>query len=101
LWATQFPWVKMIHMIGELDHFQHIICLAIWCPNIEVVPIIYNLTKHQKKRTTFKDMPQIKMKKGESYVHKQCQHLKNVPIFASTQKSTIFLIMLDVSRKHA
>jgi hypothetical protein len=29
LWATQFPWVEMIHMNGGLDLFQPIICLAI------------------------------------------------------------------------
>jgi hypothetical protein len=90
LWATQFPWVEMICMNGGLDHFQCIICLAIWSPNIEIATNIYNLAKHQKKRTTFKDMSQIKMKKGKSYVHKQCWDLKNVPIFASTKNSTTF-----------
>jgi hypothetical protein len=44
-------------------------------------------------------MSQIEMKKGESYVYKWCWHLKNVPIFASTKRSTILEQCQNFSKK--
>jgi hypothetical protein len=57
-------------MNGGVDHVWCKICSTIQGCNIEDATKTNNLENHQGKRTTFKDMSQIEMKKGESYVYK-------------------------------
>ncbi len=57
-------------IIDAVDHVWCKICSTIQGCNIEDATKTNNLENHQGKRTTFKDMSQIEMKKGESYVYK-------------------------------
>ncbi len=61
-----------MHMNGGVDHVWCKICSTIQGCNIEDATKTNNLENHQGKRTMLKDMSQIEMKKGESYVDKRC-----------------------------
>jgi hypothetical protein len=77
-WAVQHPWAEMVR--GDRDTIVHrvkcIICSSVKGKPVTMGPKSDTLEKHAGKRTTTVDMPRLDVKNDETYIFKDCRHLK-------------------------
>lgn len=90
VWAAQLPWAEGIMALDSI--LQMVKCKV--CSAFERKPCIMaakfdTLLKHDGKRIAKKDLPQFKVKKGESYVATQCHHRKNLRLYAAKPALTV------------
>jgi hypothetical protein len=84
-WAVQHPWTEMIR--GDRDTIVHRVKCII-CTFVKGKPITMGLKsdtleKHAGKRTTIVDMPRLTVKKDETYIFKDCRHLKAAATYST------------------
>lgn len=74
---------------GILQMVKCKVCSAFERKFCIMAPKSKTLFKHDRKRIAKKDMPQFKVKKGESFVASQCRHHKNLHIYATKPPPTV------------
>jgi hypothetical protein len=84
-WAVQHPWAEMVR--GDRDTIVHrvkcIICSSVKGKPVTMGPKSDTLEKHAGKRTATADLPHLAIKKDETYIFKDCRHLKAAASFSA------------------
>lgn len=82
-WASKLPWVKGILVEGGFIHTMRCKVYTLIENKNKIVGCMWDiLTKHVGCRITIWDLPRFKMKKGGTYIAKDCGHLKNMILYA-------------------
>jgi len=90
LWAAKLPWAEGIMATdGILQMVRCKVCSSLDRKPCIMAPKSDTLFKHDGKRTAKKDMPQYKVKAGETYIATQCKHRKNLRLYAAKPPATV------------
>jgi len=90
VWAVKLPWAEAV--LASDGVLQMVKCTI--CSDIDKKPCILGpkwdtLTKHEGRRKAKIDMPKFGVKKGQSYIVKDCRHRKNMRLHLAKKPTSI------------